>query len=169
MNGIDPTPSQACGEKTGREDDAPVEKERGGLVLSFDGGLLDADFIHRFLTEESYWAKNITRRRLDRAIEHSLCVGVYDGGRQVAFARAVTDRATFAWLADVFVAAEYRRRGIASWMVEAMLKEPDLEGLRLWLLGTRDAHAVYAGKGFAPVAYPERFMWIFRPHRPEDP
>jgi GNAT superfamily N-acetyltransferase len=133
-------------------------ERRGELELSSDPARLDRELIHRYLAKESYWAAGVPRRVLDRALEHSLCFGVYRGRVQLAFARAVTDRATFAYLADVFVVAAERGRGLGKWMVEAIGRHPDLQGLRRWLLATRDAHELYAQYGFTPLANPARFM-----------
>ncbi len=127
------------------------------LEISTEVERLDVDLIHRFLSEESYWARGRAREVTQRAIDHSICFGAYVDGRQVGFARVVTDRATFAWLADVFILDDYRGRGYGKTLVAAVLNHPDLRGLRRWLLATKDAHGLYAPYGFAPVP-PERFM-----------
>lgn len=124
---------------------------------------LDVDLIHRWLAEESYWAQGVPREIVERAIANSLCFGAYRGEQQVGFARVVTDRATFAWLADVFVLDDYRGRGYGKALVAAILDHPELQGLRSWLLATRDAHGLYAQYGFAPVA-PDRYMVIRHPN-----
>jgi nitroimidazol reductase NimA-like FMN-containing flavoprotein (pyridoxamine 5'-phosphate oxidase superfamily)/GNAT superfamily N-acetyltransferase len=142
--------------------------ERGELGLSTDPARIDLDTVHAFLSE-SYWARGISRARLARALSGSLCVSVHHGERQVGFARVVTDGATFAWLADVFVTEDHRRRGIARWMVAHLRARPELVGLRRWLLATRDAHGVYAELGFVPLENPERFMGIVSPYSPERP
>ncbi|HEX6095326.1 MAG TPA: GNAT family N-acetyltransferase [Thermoanaerobaculia bacterium] len=121
---------------------------------------MDVDTIHRYLSEESYWAANIPRDVVERSIAHSLCFGAFDGDVQVGFARAITDRATFAYLADVFVLPSHRGRGIAKRLMEAVLAHPELQGLRRWQLITRDAHALYAQFGFVPLETPERHMAI---------
>lgn len=125
--------------------------------VSTDRDRLNVDLIHRYLAEESYWARGRSRELVERSIEHSMPFGVYRDGRQVAFARAVTDRATFAWLADVFVVQEHRGRGVGVLLVEAILAHPDLLTLRRWLLATLDAHGLCRRLGFedAPEA---RFM-----------
>ncbi len=134
------------------------------IGLSFDPARLDVDVVHRFLSEEAYWSLGIPRATVERAIAHSLCVGAYDdAGAQVGFARLVTDRATFAYLCDVFVLASARGQGLATRMVAALLEHPDTQGLRRTLLFTADAHAVYARLGFASLARPERGMEIVRP------
>jgi GNAT superfamily N-acetyltransferase len=131
--------------------------------ISTDPTRLDRDLIHRWLAQESYWARGVPRAVVERAIEHSLCFGAYLEGRQVGFARAVTDRATFAYLADVFVLREAQGRGCARRLMDALVAHPDLQGLRRMTLATRDAHALYARYGFAPLARPETFMERYRP------
>jgi GNAT superfamily N-acetyltransferase len=133
-------------------------ERRDELELSSDPARLDRALIYRYLANESYWAAGVPESVIERALDHSLCFGIYRGGTQLAFARAVTDRATFAYLADVFVIAEQRGRGLGKWLVEAIGRHPELQGLRRWLLATRDAHALYAQYGFKPLANPARFM-----------
>jgi GNAT superfamily N-acetyltransferase len=127
------------------------------VSISFDPAALDLDVIHGFLTT-SYWSPGIPRDTVARAIAGSLCVGAYRDGAQVGFARLVTDRATFAWLADVFVLPEARGQGIARVMVQALMDHPEMQGLRRWLLATLDAHGVYAALGWTPLERPERFL-----------
>ena len=135
-----------------------------GFVIDTDPARLDRAMIHRFLSEDSYWARGIPREVVDRSIAGSLCFGVYaPDGRQAGFARAVTDRATFAYVGDVFVLPEFRGRGLSRALMAAMRAHPDLQGLRRWLLVTRDAHGLYAGFGFTGVPSPERFMTAHRP------
>jgi GNAT superfamily N-acetyltransferase len=119
-------------------------------VIDTDPGLLDLDLIHRFLSEEAYWSPGVPRDVVAHSIEHSLNFGLYRDGEQVGFARVVTDRATFAWLADVFVLDGHRRDGLGKWLVETVLSHPDLDGLRRWILGTADAHGLYERFGFGP-------------------
>ena len=130
------------------------------LLISDDKALLDRALIHRFLSERSYWAQNVPREIVDRSIEHSLCFGVYRNKSQVGFARVVTDFATFAWLADVFVIEVERKQGVGKKLVAAVLAHPRLQNLRRFMLGTRDAFGLYSRFGFKPLAYPERFMEI---------
>ncbi len=127
------------------------------IEVSTDPARLDLALIHRWLSESSYWARGRSMEMVVRAIENSLPFGAYLDGQQVGFARVVTDRATFAWLADVFILDEYRGRGYGKALVAAVLAHPELQGLRRWLLATRDAHGLYAQSGFVPVP-PERFM-----------
>jgi N-acetylglutamate synthase-like GNAT family acetyltransferase len=129
----------------------------GGITISTDPRRLDLDLIHGFLTE-SYWAKGIPRAVVERSIQHSLCFGAYDGDRQVGFARIVTDRATVAYLGDVFVLPEARKRGVSKLLMEAIVAHADLQGLRRWVLLTRDAHSLYQKYGFTAVANPDRYM-----------
>lgn len=128
---------------------------------------LDVAVIHDFLGK-SYWARGIPRELLEKSIENSLCFGVFhDEGQvsvaQAGFCRVVTDRATFAYLADVFILDTYRGRGLGKWLVECVLGHPELQGLRRWILATRDAHGLYAQHGFLPVNNPERLMEMVDP------
>ena len=125
--------------------------------LSDDRAELDLDVIHGFLAE-SYWARNIPRETVERAIEGSHVVGAYSDEGQIGFARVITDHATFAYLADVFVLREYRGQGIASAMVRHLQDHPSLQGLRRWLLITRDAQPVYKGLGWTEITDAARFM-----------
>ena len=126
--------------------------------LSFDSADMQVDAIHAFLAQ-SYWAENIARAVVERAIAGSLCVGVFaPGGEQVGFARVVTDRATFAYLADVYVLAAHRGHGLAARMVTALHDHPDLQGLRRWMLATSDAHGLYAALGWTPIEDGTPFM-----------
>lgn len=135
---------------------------RGDHELSDDPERLDVDAIHAFLTG-AYWSTGIPRETVARALANSLAFAVYHRGTTVAFARFVTDRATFAYLADVFVVPGHRGQGVATWLVGTALRHPDLAGLRRVLLATRDKHKFYAKFGFAPLAWPDRLMEIFDP------
>ncbi len=137
---------------------AEFSERRGEYEIATDPARLDSSLIHAFLSEHAYWSIGVPRTVVDRAIEHSLCFGLYHTGRQLGFARVVTDRATFAYLADVFVLPEARGRGLSKWLIDTILRHPELQGLRRWLLATRDAHGLYARFGFAPPASPVRFM-----------
>ncbi len=127
------------------------------IEISTDPDRLDLDTIHRWLSEETYWAQGRPRDLMQRSFDNSICFGAYLGDRQVGFARVVTDRATFAWLADVFIAGEHRGRGYGKALVAAVLAYPELQGLRRWLLATKDAHGLYAQNGF-DVVPDGRFM-----------
>ncbi len=126
--------------------------------ISDDPARLDLGVIHRYLSEDSYWAQGIPRELIERAVAHSLCFGVYAGSAQVGFARVVSDRTTFAYLADVFVLPEHRGRGLSKRLMAAIMAHPELQGLRRWLLATADAHGLYRQHGFTALAKPERFM-----------
>ena len=140
------------------------EIRENDLLISTDKSLLDRAYIHQFLSERSYWAKGIPVETMNRSIEHSLCFGLYRAGKQIGFARVVTDYATFAWLADVFIDESQRANGLGKKLVPAILAHPELQGLRRFMLGTRDAHGLYARHGFRPLEYVERFMQIQDPN-----
>ncbi|QIK78295.1 GNAT family N-acetyltransferase [Sphingomonas piscis] len=125
--------------------------------ISFDPADLDIGVIHGFLTR-AYWLEGIPRETVERAVQGSLCVAALEDERQVGFARVITDRATFAYLADVFVLPEHRGQGIASAMLRALQDHPELQGLRRWALFTRDMQPVYARLGWEPYPHPERLM-----------
>ena len=127
------------------------------LDITFDPARIDVEAAHRFL-RTSYWAQDIPLDVLRRAIAHSLCVAAFDHGAQVGFARLVTDRATFAYLADVYVLPDYRGQGVSRLLLAAFLGHPEVQGLRRLLLVTRDAHGLYERFGFTPLAAPARFM-----------
>ncbi|HWW60155.1 MAG TPA: GNAT family N-acetyltransferase, partial [Thermoanaerobaculia bacterium] len=121
------------------------------IEITTDRARLDVDFIHRWLSEEAYWSRGIPRELVARAIAGSLCFGVFDDGRQIGFARVITDYATFGYLADVFVVESHRGRGVAKQIMAAVMAHPELQGLRRWHLVTRDAHALYAAFGWTPL------------------
>jgi predicted GNAT family N-acyltransferase len=131
--------------------DAPIR-------ISDDPAAIDRDRLHAFLSLRSYWAKGIPREVMERSLDHSLCFTALVGAEMVGFARVVTDRATFAYLADVYVEEAHRGRGTAKRLMAAVLAHPDLQRLRRWLLATADAHGLYAGFGFSPLSAPERLM-----------
>jgi GNAT superfamily N-acetyltransferase len=136
-------------------------------VISTDLHAIDREMVFRFLHENAYWSAGLPRELFDRSMESSLCFSAFAGndGPQVGFARVVSDRATFAWLCDVFVLPEHRGRGVARRLMDAVMAHPDLVLVRNFLLATRDAHALYARYGFAPLAEPARWMAIRRPYR----
>jgi len=135
-----------------------------GFSISTDKNLLDFDTIYHYLDQESYWAKGIQPERLQRAIANSICFGVYHKKKQIGFARVITDEATFAYLADVFILGQYRKQGLSKWLMQTIMQHPDLQGLRRWSLATADAHGLYTQFGFTPVNNPERWMHIFNPY-----
>ncbi len=141
-----------------------MEWEKDGFTISTDNDRLDIDVIHGYLTGESYWARERTREQTEAAIRHSICFGVYDGAALIGFARVVSDRATFAYIGDVFVLDGYRGRGLSKWLMETILAHPELQGLRRWVLATRDAHGLYSQFGFAGLKHPERWMELPAPN-----
>ncbi|AZQ12522.1 GNAT family N-acetyltransferase [Shewanella khirikhana] len=130
------------------------------VITNFDD--MDMAVIHGFLSQ-SYWAKGIPQATLQKALENSLCFGLFDGEQQVGFARMVTDKATFAYLADVFVLESHRGHGGAKTLMTAIMDHADLQGLRRMLLATRDAHSLYRQFGFTDLARPEIMMELHRP------
>jgi GNAT superfamily N-acetyltransferase len=135
---------------------------RGDFTISTDPALLDLPLIHDFLANRSYWASGRPLEVVRVCLNNSLCFGLHEQQRQVGLARVVTDQATFAWLCDVFVLEDYRGRGLGTWLIECVLSHPALQGVRRFLLGTRDAHGLYQRYGFTPLADPTRFLEIFR-------
>lgn len=135
--------------------------QRGEFFISTDQGLLDFAAVEGFLGR-SYWAAGRRPEVIRRSIKNSLAFGLYRGARQIGFARVVTDYATFAWLADVFVDEEFRGHGLGVWLVETIISHEELQGLRRWILATRDAHELYAKLGFERLEGSERFMEILQ-------
>jgi len=138
----------------------PDEWHKGEFTISTDRERLDFELIYEFLSGESYWAKGRPMEVVRRSIENSLPFGIYEGARQVGFARVVTDYAAFAWLADVFVLEPWRGRGLSKWLMSVIMDHPRLQGLQRWMLATRDAHELYRRFGFQEVPEPSRFMTI---------
>lgn len=128
------------------------------FTASTDPARLDLDAIHKFLSEESYWAQNRSREQTETAIRNSLPFGLYKGENLIGFARVVTDFATFAYLGDVFVVEEFRGRGLSKWLMKVIVEHPELQGFRRWVLATRDAHTLYEKFGFHELVHPERWM-----------
>jgi len=142
---------------------SPPVRRRDGYEIDTDRNRVDVDAVHRFLSEDSYWSPGVPRDVVERSLRWSLCFGLYAAdGALAGFARAVTDRAVFAYLADVFVLPEHRGRGLGVWLMETMLAHPDLQGLRRVFLVTADAHGLYERFGFGPPQGVERFMEIAR-------
>ena len=133
------------------------EWRRGAYLVSTDKARLDLEMIHGFL-KTSYWAAGIPAQAVRRSVENSLTFGLFRGDEQVGFARVVTDYATFAYLADVFVLESYRGQGLGKWMMEVVFSYPELQDLRRWMLATRDAHGLYRKYGFAEPENPQIFM-----------
>ena len=140
----------------------PAECHHEAYTISTDKQKLDLSCIHEFLSRDSYWAKGRPLETVRRSIENSLAFGVYEGDRQIGFARVVTDYATFAWLADVFILRPWRGKGLSKWLVSTILDHPDLQSLRRWMLATNDAHELYRRFGFTEIPDPKRIMGILR-------
>lgn len=142
---------------------AIAEFRRGEYVISTDPARLDLDVIHEFLTN-CYWSQGIPREVVAKSVEHSLCFGIYhESGEQVGFARVISDFATIAYLGDVFVLEAHRGRGLSKWMMECITLHPALQGLRRWILVTRDAHGLYSQFGFTPLKSAGGYMELHRP------
>ena len=141
--------------------------QQGDFEISTDPARLDLDVTHEFLSNEAYWSSGVPRDIVQRAVDASIVFGVYhrtaDGWAQVGMARVVSDRATFAWVCDVFVLESFRGHGLGKWLMEAVCSHPDLQNLRRFSLMTRDAHGLYEKFGFTCLADPKRYMEIGRP------
>jgi GNAT superfamily N-acetyltransferase len=138
------------------------EVQQNGFCISTNKSKLDIGIIHDYLSKESYWAKNIPYEVVERSIEGSLCFGLYATEnlvtKQIGFARVISDCATFGYLADVFILESYRGKGLSKWLMKTIMDCPDLQGLRRWLLATKDAHGLYVQFGFSALDKPERIM-----------
>jgi len=139
-----------------------IDVRRGEYTITTDPQRVDPVAAHAYLSR-SYWAEGVPFAVVERAISNSLCFALLHGGRQVGFARVVTDRATFAYLSDVYVLEEHRGQGLSKWMLEVVQGHEDLQGLRRFLLATKDAHGLYAQVGFKPLANPSRMMEVLDP------
>jgi GNAT superfamily N-acetyltransferase len=139
-----------------------IELIRGEYSVSTDPQRLELAVVHGFLSN-SYWSQGLPLDVLKRAIAGSLCFGLYQGNAQVGFARVITDKATFAYLCDVFVLDSHRGKGLGRWIMEAVSSHPELQGLRRFVLVTRDAHGLYEKFGFRPLARPAGYMELHRP------
>lgn len=135
-----------------------MRSTRGEFEIDTDRSRLQVDVIQAFLRDESYWARERTLEQTKTAIENSICFGLYLGERQIGFARVVSDKATFAYVGDVFVIEEFRGRGLSKWLMQVIVEHPELQGLRRWVLATRDAHGLYRQFDFAELRFPERWM-----------
>ncbi len=139
----------------------PNDWHRDGFTISTDRARLDLDMLYAFLST-SYWARGIPRDVMERSIRNAVPFGIYEGEKQVGFARVVTDLATVGYVGDVFVLEPWRGRGLSRWLMECILAHPELQGFRRWFLLTRDAHGLYERVGFTPLAAPDRWMerWV---------
>jgi GNAT superfamily N-acetyltransferase len=138
--------------------DTVHEWRKEDFDISTDRSRLNIEFIHNFLSTQAYWAMGRSFDVVQRAIENSLNFGVFAGAQQIGFARVVTDFATFAWVADVFIVEEYRGQGLGVWLIEVITSHPQLQGFRRWILATRDAHELYRRFGFNELPNPQRYM-----------
>jgi GNAT superfamily N-acetyltransferase len=142
----------------------PYEVTNDEYLISDNSSRLDVPFIHNFLANESYWAKDIPFAIVEKSIANSLCFGLYHKQQQIGFARLVTDKATFAYLADVFIVTEYRGRALSRQLIAAIHAHPELQTLRRWMLATRDAHGLYKKFGWTSLPEPDRFMQKHNPN-----
>ncbi|MFP5042825.1 GNAT family N-acetyltransferase [Parasediminibacterium sp. JCM 36343] len=142
------------------------EVKNNNLLINTNPALLDIALIYKFLSQESYWAKGIPLATVQTSINNSLCFGVYDGDKQIGFARVITDRAVFAYLADVFIVEKHRGKGLSKWLVQSIHAHPDLQGLRRWMLATHDAHGLYKQFGWAEVS-DEQNKRMMQKHNPD--
>lgn len=139
---------------------------KGDFLISTDPALIDIDIVHHYLSKESYWAENIPKSIVEKAIQNSLCFGVYYQKSQIGFARIMTDKATFAYLADVFILPSEQSKGLGKWLMQVIHQHPELQGLRRWLLTTKDAHGLYKHFGWQPITddLRNRLMTINKPN-----
>jgi GNAT superfamily N-acetyltransferase len=137
-----------------------IEEQKGDFQLSTDPTKLDLKVVHHFLSTDSYWSKGIPYETVQQASEHSLCFGVYHHHDQVGYARVISDYTSIAYLADVFILPDYRGQGLAKWLTQSIRAHPNLQGLRRWILLTRDAHSLYEQSGWSHIAQPELWMEI---------
>jgi GNAT superfamily N-acetyltransferase len=141
----------------------PLTFTKDEFSISTDCDKLDMEFIHGFLSGEAYWSQNIPLETVKKSVENSLNFGLFHGDRQIGYARVITDYATIAYLGDVFVIPAYRGKGLSKWLMQQVTDHPDLQGLRRWLLLTRDAHELYKKFGWQPIQSPDRYMERFNP------
>ncbi len=146
-----------------------MEWQKESYRLTTDVACFDMEVLFRFISEESYWARGMTRETFDRAVKHSLCFGLFEEERQIGFGRVVSDFASVAYLKDVFILKDCRGRGLSKWMMECILAHPDLQVIRRWLLVTADAQELYKKFGFTPLKVPEKFMELHNPEIYEAP
>jgi len=137
-----------------------MEIAEDGYVFSDDPNKIDVFALHRYLSTQSYWAKGIPMETVQRSVDNSLCFGIYKDTLQIGFARWVTDRATFGYLADVYIDEAHRGKGLSKKLMSLMMFHKDLQGLRRYVLATVDAHGLYAQYGFKAIEHPERLMAI---------
>jgi len=134
--------------------------QKDAFTISTDKTKIDLEYVHQYLCVQSYWAKGIPLHTVKKSIAGSLCFGIYKGSQMIGFARVITDEATFAYLADVFVDENFRGQGLSKWLMEVILNHDDLQGLRRFMLATRDAHGLYRQFNFTDLTHPENIMLI---------
>ncbi len=139
-----------------------------GYQISTDKSLLDFEIIHNYLSKDSYWAQGMPAVTLKKAIENSICFGVYFKKQQIGFATVISDKATFAYIGNVFILPEFRGRGLSKWLMQTIIEYPELQGLRRWSLATADAHGLYKQFGFTELSRPDRWMEIYAPEIYQD-
>ena len=135
------------------------EEKRDGFVITTNPARLDVDAIYAYLSRV-YWANTRSRDAVERSLKNSLCFGLYEGDKQIGLVRVISDYATFAYVCDVYVLEAYQGNGLGTWLMKVVMAHPDLQGLRRWLLATRDAHSLYRKSGFTALEAPERWMEI---------
>jgi GNAT superfamily N-acetyltransferase len=140
----------------------PFERRNNRFLISTDHARLDISAIHAYLSR-SYWAEGIPIETVAKSASESLCFGLFEESKQIGLARVITDKATFAYLCDVYVLEQYQGQGLGKWLMESVMAHPDLQGLRRFVLATRDAHGLYAQFGFTALQNPARHMEIVRP------
>ena len=141
-----------------------MEWQKENFIISTNKSKLNISYVHNFLSYQSYWAEGIPFNVVEKSIENSLCFGIYDGQKQIGFARIITDQATFGYLADVFVDTDYRGQGLGKWLMQVISHLPFMPLLRRFMLGTKDAHGLYEQFGFTPLTFTERFMQVHQPN-----
>jgi GNAT superfamily N-acetyltransferase len=140
-----------------------MQWQKDNYTITTNRAAFSIEYIHRYLSTQSYWAEGIPLQTVQKSVEGSLSFGVFCNDQMMGFARVITDKATFAYLADVFIDESFRGKGLSKWLMEVIMGHPDLQGLRRFMLATRDAHGLYSQYGFTGITNPERLMQIVRP------
>ena len=141
-----------------------LNTSKGDFLITTEKDKMNLEFIHDFLSNHSYWSKNIPFEKVQLAVEHSLNFGVFYKEKQIGYARIVSDFSTIAYLGDVFIITEYRGQGLSKWLMEQIMTHPNLQGLRRWILLTKDAHELYKKFNWKPIADPSRWMELHNPN-----
>jgi len=135
-----------------------ITVQKDDFIITTDKSKLDTNVIHDFLSNHSYWSRNIPLEKVKTAFDNSLNFGLFHNSRQVGYARVISDFSQIAYLADVFIVEEYRGRGLSKWLMQTIMSHPNLQGLRKWVLLTKDAHELYKKFGWQPISYPDKWM-----------